>query len=176
MSGGKGTGREMTVLQGNAEVKTDDLVLHAERIEILGEDNDVLQCSGSVWGVQEVKSIYFKTEQLTYDRKTKVAKLYGSSSLEDRQNEVVARGRYIEYDDEKELAVFQIAVRLFKEKMVCRSEYAIYRRKEQQLDLSGFPKVYNGNDEFQADRIRVDLDTNDVIMDGTITGTLRGTS
>jgi lipopolysaccharide export system protein LptA len=68
----------------------------------------------------------------------------------------------------------QISVRLFKEKMVCRSEYAIYRRQEELLDLSGFPIVYKDSDEFRADRIRVDLDTDDVIMDGSISGTLHG--
>jgi lipopolysaccharide export system protein LptA len=176
MAGGKGSGRETTVLSGNAQVRTDDLELHAERIEIRGSNNDIIDCTGAVWGMQEEKGIYFRTDALIYDRKTKIAKLSGNSTLEDRENEVVARGRYIEYDDEREIAVFQIAVRLYKDKMVCRSEYAIYRRVAKMLDLSGYPKVFKDNDEFEADRIRVDIDTNDVVMDGDISGVIRGSS
>jgi len=36
MSGFKATGRDTTILTGNAEVKSDNLLLRAERIEIQG--------------------------------------------------------------------------------------------------------------------------------------------
>ena len=67
----------------------------------------------------------------------------------------------------------QISVRLFKDDMVCRSEYAVYRRNEKLLDLSGFPVVFKKDDEFRADRIRVDLDTDDVTMEGAVSGTIK---
>jgi len=165
-------GREVTILIGNAEVRSDNLLLRADRIEIHGEDKQFVECIGNVWGHEEDKDILFYTDRLRYDRRKKVARLEGNASLEDRENEVVARGRFIEYDDQNELAVFQIAVRLFKDDMVCRSEYAIYRRKEKLLDLSGFPVVYKKDDIFRADRIRVDLDTDDVIMEGSVSGTI----
>jgi lipopolysaccharide export system protein LptA len=69
--------------------------------------------------------------------------------------------------------VFQISVRLFKDDMVCRSEYAVYHRGDKLLDLSGFPVVYKKDDEFRADKIRVDLDTDDVIMEGAVSGTIK---
>jgi len=56
--------------------------------------------------------------------------------------------------------------------MVCRSEYAVYHRRDKILDLTGFPIVYKKDDEFHADRIRVDLDTDDVIMEGAVSGTI----
>jgi lipopolysaccharide export system protein LptA len=173
MTGGRATGKEVTVLQGNAQVKSDNLVLKADRIELLGEDNQFVECYGNVWGNEEEKNIYFKTDRMSYDRKRKVAKLEGNSTLEDKQNEIVTRGRYIEYDDANEIAIFQISVRLFKDNMVCRSEYAIYRRGEQMLDLSGFPVVYKNSDEFRADRIRVDLETDDVTMEGSVSGSIK---
>jgi lipopolysaccharide export system protein LptA len=110
---------------------------------------------------------------MRYDRKLKVARLEGNSSLEDRKNEIVAKGRFIEYDDQAEITVFQISVRLFKDEMVCRSEYGVYRRNEKLLELSGFPVVYKKSDEFRADRIRVDLDTDDVTMEGSVSGSIR---
>jgi len=172
MSGTRALGRETTILIGNAEVRSDNLLLRADRIEIYGDDNQFIDCIGNVWGHEEEKDILFFTDRLRYDRRQKIARLEGNSTLEDRENQVVARGRFIEYDDVNEITVFQISVRLFKDDMVCRSEYAIYRRREKILDLSGFPVVYKKDDEFRADRIRVDLDTDDVMMEGSVSGTI----
>ena len=173
MSGGKATGREITVLTGNAEVRSDKLLLRAERIEIQGSDNRFIDCSGDVWGQEEEKDILFRTDRLRYDRTLKIARLEGNSTLEDRKNEIVARARFIEYNDQQEIAIFQISVRLFKDNLVCRSEYAVYRRIEKNLALSGFPVVYKKEDEFRAGRIQVDLDTDDVIMEGDVRGSIK---
>ncbi len=173
MSGSNALGREATILNGNAEVRSDNLLLRAERVEIQGDDNQFIDCTGGVWGLEEEKEILFNTDRLRYDRNLKIARLEGNSSLEDRQNELVARARFIEYDDENEITIMQISVRLFKDDMVCRAEHAVYNRKEKMLDLTGFPVVYKGDDEFRADKIRVDLDTDDVIMEGAISGTIR---
>jgi lipopolysaccharide export system protein LptA len=173
MSGSRALGRETTILTGNAEVRSDNLLLRADRIEIHGDDNQFIDCFGNVWGHEEEKDILFFTDRLRYDRRLKIARLEGNSTLEDRQNEIVAKGRFIEYDEENEITVFQISVRLFKDDMVCRSEYAVYHREKKILDLSGFPTVIKKDDEFHADRIRVDLDTDDVIMEGSVSGTIK---
>jgi lipopolysaccharide export system protein LptA len=173
MSGTKAVGKETTILIGNAEVRSNSLLLKASRIEIQGENNQFIDCTGGVWGMEEEKNILFFTDRLRYDRKLKIARLEGNSTLEDRKNEIVAKGNFIEYDDQAEVTVMQISVRLFKDDMVCRSEYAVYRRNEKLLDLSGFPVVYKKDDEFRADRIRVDLDTDDVTMEGAVSGTIK---
>jgi lipopolysaccharide export system protein LptA len=172
MSGSRALGRETTILLGNAEVRSDTILLRADRIEISGDDSQFIDCIGNVWGYEEEKNIFFQTDRLRYDRTLKIARLEGNSILEDRENEIVTRGRFIEYDDQNEIAVFQISVRLFKDDMVCRAEYAVYHRQEKILNLSGFPVVYKSDDEFRADRIRVDLDTDDVIMEGAVSGTI----
>jgi lipopolysaccharide export system protein LptA len=174
MNGSRAAGREITILVGNAEVRSDNLLLRANRIEISGDNSQFIECSGSVWGLDEEKDILFRTDRLRYDRTLKIARLEGDSTLEDRQNQIVARGRFIEYDDQAELTIFQVSVRLFKDNMVCRSEYAVYRRGEKILELSGFPVVYKDKDEFRADRIRVDLDTDDVTMEGAVSGSITG--
>jgi lipopolysaccharide export system protein LptA len=173
MTGGRATGKETTVLTGNAEVRSDNLLLRADRIEIQGENSEFIDCSGGVWGQEEEKEILFRTDRLRYDRKLKIARLEGNSTLEDRKNSIVVKGRFIEYDDREEVTIFQVGVRLFKDDLVCRSQYAVYRRKDQLLDLSGYPVVFKKQDEFRADRIRVDLDTNDVTMQGGVSGSIK---
>ncbi|MDR0569132.1 MAG: hypothetical protein LBG87_08005 [Spirochaetaceae bacterium] len=173
MTGGRAAGREITVLTGGAEVRSDNILLRAERIEIHGDNNQFIDCTGGVWGRDEAKDILFQTDRLRYDRKLKIARLEGNSTLEDKKNDIVAKGRFIEYDDQAEVAIFQVSVRLFKDNLVCRSEYAIYRREEKILDLSGFPVVFKKDDEFRADKIRVDLDTDDVTMEGDVSGSIK---
>jgi len=173
MSGTKAIGRETTILMGNAEVRSNNLLLKANRIEIQGENNQFIDCTGGVWGIEEEKNILFFTDRLRYDRKLKIARMEGNSTLEDRKNDIVAKGTFIEYDDQAEVTVIQISVRLFKDDMVCRSEYAVYRRNDKLLDLRGFPVVYKKDDEFKADRIRVDLETDDVTMEGAVSGTIK---
>jgi lipopolysaccharide export system protein LptA len=173
VQGSRATGREVTILTGNAEVRSDKLLIHADRIEINGSDNRFIDCSGNVQGFEEEKNILFITDRMRYDRTLKIARLEGNSTMEDRDNEIVARGRFIEYDDENEIAILQISVRLFKDNLVCRSDYAVYRRTEKTLALSGFPLVYKKDDEYRADRIRVDLDTDDVVMEGDVKGSLK---
>ncbi|MCL2069622.1 MAG: hypothetical protein FWH19_01375 [Treponema sp.] len=173
MSGGRATGREVTILTGNAEVKSDSLLLQADQIEIHGNDNRFVDCVGNVQGFDEDKNIFFLADRIRYDRTLKIARLEGNSTLEDRDNELIARSRFIEYDDIEEIAVFQISVRLFRENLICRSEHAVYQRPEKMLFLSGFPVVFKNDDEFRAERIRVDLDTDDVIMEGDVSGSLR---
>ena len=172
MSGSTALGRETTILTGNAEVRSNNMLLRADRIEIHGNNNRFIECFGNVWGHEEDKNILFYTDRLSYDRTLKIARLDGNSTLEDRENEIVARGRSIVYDEDNEIAVFQIQVRLFKDDMVCRSEYAVYNRTEKILDLTGFPVVFKKDDEFRADKIRVDLETDDVIMEGSVSGTI----
>lgn len=174
MTGSRASGKETLVLSGNAEVHSDTIMLKADRIEIQGKDNEFINCTGSVWGMEEEKNIVFQTDRLRYDRTLKIVRLEGNSVLEDRGNEVVVKGRFIEYNQSSEIAVFQVAVRIFKESIVCRSEYAVYRREEQMLDLSGFPVVFKKDDEFRADRIRVNLDSEDVSMEGTVSGSIKG--
>lgn len=175
MTGSRASGREVTVLEGGAQVVSDDLVLKADRIELSGEKNRFVDCIGGVVGTDEAKGVHFRTERLRYDRTAKVARLEGDSVLEDKKNGVVAKGRFIEYADESGTTVLQIGVRLFKDKLVCRAEWALYRREEQTLELSGLPVVFKDGDEFRADRMRVDLETDDISMEGSVRGSIKET-
>jgi len=175
MTGSRASGREVTVLEGGAQVVSDDLVLKADRIELSGDKNRYVDCIGGVEGTDAAKGVHFRTERLRYDRTAKIARLEGDSVLEDKKNGVVAKGRFIEYADESGTTVLQIGVRLFKDKLVCRAEWALYRREEQTLELSGLPVVFKDGDEFRADRMRVDLETDDISMEGSVRGSIKET-
>jgi lipopolysaccharide export system protein LptA len=173
MSGGSASGREITILSGNAEVQSDTIFLQADRIELQGNDYQFIDCVGNVRGQDLERGIVFITDRLRYDRTLKIARLEGDSTMEDRENEVVAKARFIEYNDTSGTAIMQVSVRLFQDMMVCRSDYAVYRREDELLDLSGYPVVYKDADEFRADFIQVNLKTEDVTMEGAISGSIK---
>jgi lipopolysaccharide export system protein LptA len=173
MSGSRASGKDLTVLEGAAQVVSDSLVLKADRIELSGEKNRFVDCFGAVSGVDEDKGVFFRTQRLRYDRTAKVARLEGDSILEDKKNAVIAKGRFIEYNDANGTTVLQIGVRLFKNDLVCRSEWALYRREEQDLELAGMPSIFKDGDEFRAYRMRVDLKTDDITMEGSVSGSIK---
>jgi lipopolysaccharide export system protein LptA len=163
-------GGEITVLLGNAEIRANNLALQADRIEIHAAGID---CIGNVRGVEEGKNIIFEADRLRYYWPRKIIRMEGNATLEDRENGLTAKGGYIEFDEDEDIAVIQTSVRLFKGDMVGSAEYAVYRRQEQMLELAGSPVVFEGDDEYRAARIRVDLITNDVTMEGWPIGIIR---
>jgi len=172
MTGAMSKGRERAVLVGNAVVVSGGMRISADRIELYGEDFRFADCRGRVAVVDEERGLRLSTERLSYDRRDKVSRLTGPSVMEDRQNKVVIKGDYIENDDERKIAIVQINVRILKENLSCRAEFARYDRAAKSLELSGSPTVRRDGDEYRAATILVDLDTEDIVLVGTVSGTV----
>jgi len=170
MTGAMSKGRERAVLVGNAVVVSGGMRISADRIELYGDDFRFADCSGRVAVVDEDRGLRLSTERLSYDRRDKVSRLTGPSVMEDRLNKVVIKGDYIENDDERKIAVVQINVRILKEGLSCRAEFARYDRAAKSLELSGSPTVRRDGDEYRAATILVDLDTEDIVLVGTVSG------
>jgi len=172
MTGAMTTGRERAVLTGNAVVVSGGMRIAADAIELYGDDFRFAECTGRVVVVDEERGLRLTTERLFYDRRDKISRLTGPSVMEDRQNKVVIKGDYIENDDNRKIAVVQINVRILKESLSCRSEFARYDRAAKTLELSGTPVVKRNGDEYRAATILVDLDTEDIVLSGSVSGTV----
>jgi lipopolysaccharide export system protein LptA len=161
-----------TILVGNASLQTEDTRIKADRMEIFGPDRRYAICTGKVSFVDTKKGISITTDRLEYDRESKRSRMQGPTVMEDKNNKVVIKGSFIEDDGKTEITVIQINVRILKDDMVCRSEYAYYRRKDKFLELSGLPLVVKGGNEYRASRITVNLENDDIVMDGSFKGTM----
>jgi lipopolysaccharide export system protein LptA len=166
-------GKERTVLTGNARIQSDSTLITADRIEMYGKDYRFAVCSGSVTVVDDKNQIKLTSETLSYDRTDKISRVEGPSVMEDRKNKVVIKGSFLENNDTTETAVIQIGVRILKEDMACRSEFALYRRKDKILELSGMPSVYWKGDEYKASKITVNIDTDEIKLEGEVQGTIQ---
>ena len=161
-----------TVLEGDVKVNSENLEITAGRIELMGPDYDILKGEESILVRELEKKITIEARKLDYDKSKKLIKFRGLVTLIDLEDETVIRCEALDYYEDEELVILQAAVRLIKDKTVGRGEFATYNRKLKKLELSGRPIVWQDNDKYQADRITVNLDTNEISMEGKVQGSL----
>lgn len=118
------------------------------------------------------KNIVLKADSMDYDRTLKTSTFRGLVQLEDASNGVTVRAGLLDYDETSEQVIMQSGIRLFKGDLVCRSDYAVYDRQADTLDLSGLPSVNKKRDVYRAGTIHVNLKTDDVVLDGEVSGTI----
>jgi lipopolysaccharide export system protein LptA len=165
-------GRERTTLAGNATIVSDTTTILADRIEMYGTDFQFADCSGTVSVKDEEKGIFLTTTTLFYDRKKKISRAQGPTTMEDKKHKVVIKGNVLENDDDNETTIVQVGVRVLKENMAARAEYAFYHRKDTLLELSGTPVVYRDGDQYNARRIIINTDTNEITLEGEVSGSV----
>jgi lipopolysaccharide export system protein LptA len=173
MSGSAGKKNAVTVLEGNAVVIVGSLHISGARIELSGKDFRNVTATGNVIGSDDEKGFSFTASELTYDREREVATFKGNAKLSDSKNAVEASAAVISYNQKTETAFFQVGVKLTRKNIKCSSGVALYRRTLSLLDLSGSPVVNRDGDEFRADRIGVNLDTENITLDGAVSGSLK---
>jgi len=166
-------GAQHALLTGHAEVATTDMKIDADQIELFGKDFIYAQCRGDVKVVDAKRGLDLSSTQLFYDRQQKIARVQGNAMMEDLKNEMVVKGGFIEDRDKEQLTIIQIGVRILKKDLVCRAEYAKYYRDKKILELSGMPWVSRKGDIFQAARITVNLDTDEITLDSGVQGSIQ---
>ena len=172
MSGTAGSKTDTTTLEGNATVQTSSMNISADAIELSGEDFRFITATGTVSGSITESQLDFTCGKLKYDRQTKVAQLEDAVHLVDVANEVTADAQIIEYNQNSETAVMQIEITLTQKDNVCTSAFAIYKKSEQKLEMSGNPKIQQGTDSFRAQEITLNLETQEITLDGRVKGTV----
>ena len=165
-------GGQHALLTGHGRVESQDLRITADRIELFGKDFIYAQCHGNVRVVDARRGLDLSSQDLFYDRERKVARVRGNATMADVKNEMVVKGGFIEDRDTEQITLVQIGVRIFKKDIICRSEFARYQRDKKILELSGMPWVSKGGDIYQAARITINLDTEEITLEGSVQGTL----
>ena len=170
MQGSIKEGQNSTSLTGNAKVTVDTMEIKAERIEIYGKDYRYVKATGAVKGEDKEKGFNFSSNFMQYDREKEVALFLGSTELNDTKNDVKIQAEQIEYDQKAETMLMQFDVNIFRKEIKCISMFAMYNRKSSSLNLTGKPVVTKSKDTFKASRISVNLDTEDISLEGKVSG------
>ncbi len=165
-------GQERTTLTGNARIVSGNLEIQADTIELWGRAFRFALCRGRVVVRDTKKDLLLKADVMNYDRTLKTSRFQGVCELEDKGHEVTIRAGLFDYDEGTEKIVIQTGVRIFKGDLVCRSEYAVYDRTQDTLELTGLPVVNKKKDVYKAGTIRVNLKSEDVLLEGRVSGTI----
>lgn len=173
MSGKAGDKNTVTVLNGKAKVRTSSMEISADRIELSGKELRKINASGGIKGRNLESEIEFTCGKLSYDRVTKIAVLENDVNLIDEKNSVNAKAGFIEYDQDKEIAVMQLHVEILQKENVCKSVMAVYRMKDQILDMSGNPQIEQKDDLFKAQSISLDMNTQKITLSGRVSGSVK---
>ena len=164
-------GSERAVLTGNATVRSGNVLISAAEIQLLGKDFPWAVATGGVHVVDAKRGIDLTATDLFYDRTAKIARVRGNAEMADLENEIVVKGGFLEDRDSEGLTLIQIGVRIFKKDLVCRAEFAKYWRDRKVLELTGMPWVSRKGDEYRATKITINLDTEEIVLEGSVQGT-----
>ena len=170
MTGQAGNSNTTTSLSGNAYIKTESMEIQADDVELSGEDYRYIKASGNISGKNLQSNMDFTCDTLEYDRTTKIALLKGNVKLDDKDNEVKAEAQIIEYNQDTEVAILQVQIKLTQEDNICSGSYAVYYKTTQLLELSGNAQVKQKEDVFRAQQITLDMNTQDITLDGNVKG------
>lgn len=172
VSSTQGDQRNRTILDGNARVESDSMEIEALHIELGGEDFSFISGTGGILLNDKDEGITVEARRFEYDRKAKIIRFREQVTLVDENEGIVIRCESLDLFEEEDLVVMQVSVRLIKEETVCRGEFATFRRDENILEISGRPVVWREDDEYRAQRITVNLDTDEIVMEGAVEGAL----
>ncbi|MCR5623288.1 MAG: organic solvent tolerance protein OstA [Treponema sp.] len=173
MTGKSGNTGEFARLSGNASITTSSVEIFADVIELSGKDYRYIKAIGNVSGSNIKEKIDFTCAEMLYDRELKLSSMQDTVHLVDRANETIANAQMMEYDEKSGSVVMQISVAMQQKDNVCTGSYAIYNTQTRKLFLSGNPQVIQGTDTFRAQEIVLDLDTNEVTLDGRVRGAVK---
>jgi len=165
-------GQERTTLTGHARIVSGNLEIQADLIELWGKSFRFASCTGSVIVHDTKKNLLLRSDTMEYDRTLKTSRFRGLGQMDDADHGVTVRAGLFDYDETAEKVEIQLGVRIFKGDLVCRSEYAVYDRAADTLELSGLPTVNKKQDVYRAGTIRVNLKTEDVLLEGRVSGTI----
>ena len=172
MQGSVGDNNTSTILKGNAWIESEELELFADEISLKGDDYDFITAKGNISEKYKETNFAFSCNSLEYNQNTGIVLLKDNVTIDDSDNEISATASVVEYDKNLEIATMQINVVINHKSSVCTGTLAIYKKKEQLLDLSGNPQIVRDEDTFSAQEITLNMETEEITLDGKVRGSV----
>lgn len=171
-------GRESVVLSGSASVRVGSMEIGADRITLSGDGWRFVECSGRASIDDAERGISILTSSIWYDRTEERILISSWFEIDDTENEVTATGASLEYLLDDEMLRLDKDIALLKSTddgmMRCSAESVVYSRGGNTLQLRGSASVDWNGDRYEAEVISVDLDTDSIVLDGRIRGSING--
>ncbi len=171
-------GRESVSLTGSAQVKSGSMILSADVIELSGEEYRYVSCRGSVLLTDEERGLTLRTQRLFFDRIEETVSVPGYVEIDDTKNQVQASAFRLAYDIPGAFIELEVSVLLLRHTdsgaMICQSDTLSFDRGAETLNMRGNARVRWDGDRYEAQRIEVDLKSEEIVMKGAIKGVIGG--
>ncbi len=171
-------GNHTVTLSDPANIVCDDITISANTIEMYGTDYNYVKCSGNVLINEGRRNISMSCPIMVYNRGDEELLSDGWIEIDDKEHEVRLSGSWFEYDKNKGIMLLQIMATIEKNTddglMQCKADSIEYNFETQTVTLKGSAKVNWGDDAYNASIITVNLDTEEVILHGSISGEVNG--
>ncbi len=171
-------GQETILLSQGASVSSGSINFEAQTIELIGPEARYLVGNGAVKITDSANNIIINSTGISFDRESEQLLVDGWVEVQDLKNEIIATGAYLAYDRSEGILKIQIAAKLLHHTdsgpMVCRADTIEYNRETRKLSLIGNSVVEWKGDVYRASSTTVDLDSEEIEMEGNIKGTVHG--
>lgn len=171
-------GRESIILSEGAVVSSGSITFEAQTIEIIGSGARYISGSGSVRITDTENNLTILCSSISFDRETEQLLVDGWVEIQDLENEVMASGAFLSYGRREGTMKLQVAAKLLHHTdsgpMVCRAHSIEYDRNAMRLLLVGNASITWKTDQYEASSAMVNLETEEIIMEGGIKGTVHG--
>lgn len=171
-------GNRTVELSDGAKASTDTINIEADKVFLYGQDYRYTDCTGNVKVRETEHNLEVKATSLFYDREQESLLANGWIEIDDAENEAQLSGAWFEYSINDRIMVLQMKATIIKNTergiLSCKADSIEYNAEKQTLELRGNADVSWGTDSYKASYILVNIDTEEVVLQGSITGEING--
>ena len=171
-------GHQIINLSDGAQVKNGSLSIQAQSIQINGDDYSFLTCTNTVIITDTDKGMTLRTNKITYDRTNDLIESDSFIEIDNTDLAFHVTAHYLNYNVDKGTMELQVDVKLYHDAegklMACQADSLSFDLTNKILILLGNATVDYDANNYQAQAITIDLNTNAIKMDGNIKGTIDG--
>lgn len=170
--------KKIITLTGDANVSIDSLNIKADSISLEGESYEKISSSGKIEVSDEEKGLFIRCNSLSYNKDSEILFIKGYHELSDDKNEIQVSANSLEYDMREEKLTLMMNVHLLKASgndiLSCKAEQIEYNRRTNFLNIFGSATLSFRGNVYQAKAITVDLDNEEISLEGRIKGSIDG--
>ena len=171
-------GKEEVVLSDGAKVSVDEIRIESNKITLSGNGWMEVVCEGKTKILDLENKIEIRTSGLWFDRTEERMIISSWFEIDDSKNEISATGNSLLFNMATGLLTLEKDVTLLKITddgiMRCKAESVILDRDNQKISLRGNASVVWNGDEYNAEAIYVNLETEEISLEGRIKGSING--
>lgn len=173
-------GNEKVSLSNSAFVEIDNLEITADEITLSGKDYQDIECKTNIVFLDKENQISLRCSYLTYNQNTSLIKVKGFNEINDTKNSIYATSSYLEYNLENKTLDLMIEVKLLHDSdnqiMKCSTDSLRFDLENNILSLIGSSKVDWDSNTYKAQAMTINLNNNDISMDGNIEASINTNS